>query len=196
MRGLRRPSRVLVFLCPLFVTMLAFAQRHEHKRQERAEIYALEEQWRQAQLSENVPVMDHLLADQFVGVTAAGQVVTKTQQLERMRTRELDLSKLAISDSKIKISGDLAVVTSLAQVDGSSDGRPMRGYFRYTRVYQREPGAGWKITNFEATRVRNVTGIYEPTASSPQATAARPPAAGASSPPASPAAPGSPRPQS
>src|SRR5579875_3030431 len=32
---------------------LAFAQRHEHKRAERAEILQLEQQWRQAELAEN-----------------------------------------------------------------------------------------------------------------------------------------------
>jgi ketosteroid isomerase-like protein len=55
---------------------------------------------------------------------------------------------------KIKlISEHAAIVTSLAQVEGTNEGRPLHGAFRYTRVYQRVPNAGWKITNFEATHV-------------------------------------------
>ena len=131
----------------------ATAERHERKRLERAEISMLEAQWRRAQLAEDVPTMDKLLADEFLGVTASGQVVTKAQQLDRMRTRRLDLSRLDVSDTKIKISGNLAVVTSLAQLDGQADGAPFRGSFRYTRVYQRVGRGAWKITNFEATRV-------------------------------------------
>lgn len=131
----------------------AGAQGHEGKRIERVEILRLEEKWRAAQLAEDVPAMDKLLSDEFLGITASGQVVTKLQQLDRMRTRSLDIRQLDISDTKVKISGNVAVVTSLAQITGTADGEPLRGSFRYTRVYQRVPGDGWKITNFEATHV-------------------------------------------
>ncbi len=136
----------------LLLCLSAPAQR-EHKRAERAEIVLLEQQWRQAQVSDNIAEMDRLLAEDFLGITASGQVVTKAQQLDRMRTRSIDLRRLDILDSKIKISGNLAVVTSLAQIDGMMDGHPVVGSFRYTRVYQRGPASVWRITNFEATRV-------------------------------------------
>lgn len=171
-----------------------WAQKHERKRLERAEIARLEQQWRQAQLAQDITTMDHLLADDFLGITAAGQVVTKAQQLDRMRSRQLDITKLDITDTKIKISGRLAVVTSLVKLDGTSNGAPLQGYFRYTRVYQHEPGDGWKITNFEATRVPNVAGVYG--SSSPKAHSAVPPAVAPSSAPASRGGPGSPQPQS
>jgi hypothetical protein len=56
---------------------------------------------------------------------------------------------------KIKLIGQrAAIVTSLARVEGTNDGRPLHGNFRYTRVYQRLPGTTtWRITSFEATRV-------------------------------------------
>lgn len=172
------------------------AQRHEHKRAERAEISVLEELWRRAQLAEDVPEMDHLLSDQFLGVTASGQVVTKVQQLERMRTRAIKITRMDIAETKIKISGGLAVVTSLVHLDGSNDGHPLTGAFRYTRVYQREPGDGWKITNFEATRVPSMAGLYSSGVSAPQASAAKHLGASPSSVPTSQVVPVSLRPQS
>ena len=141
------------------------AQRHERKRVERVEIMLLEGKWRQAQLADDSGAMDKLLSDQFLGITAAGQVVTKEQQLERMRSRQLEIQRLDISDTKIKISGNLAVVTSLAEIDGTAEGKPLRGAFRYTRVYQRSPGDGWKITNFEATHVGLPAGATPQTSS-------------------------------
>ena len=143
----------------------AHAERHEHKRAERAEILLLESRWRQAQIAEDIPTMDKLLSDEFLGITASGQVVTKFQQLERMRTRSLDIRRMDLSDTKIKISGNLAVVTSLADLDGVADGMPLHGAFRYTRVYHRLPGDGWKITNFEVTRVGH-GGMRSPQATS------------------------------
>jgi hypothetical protein len=71
-----------------------------------------------------------------------------------MRTHNFVLSKVDVSDMKIKlISQHAAIVTSLAQVEGTNDGRPLHGSFRYTRVYQRLPNGTWKITSFEATHI-------------------------------------------
>ena len=138
--------------------------------------------------------MDHLLADDFLGITAAGEVLTKSQQLDRMRTKRVDITELDLADTKVKINGSLAVVTSLARLDGIANGAPLRGYFRYTHVYQHMTGDGWRITNFEATPVRHRA--EADTASAPQASAVTPTAAVPSSRPASTAAPLSPPPQS
>lgn len=197
MRGSSHQTRLLAIPLLLSVSVNgAWAQRHERKRVERAEVLAMESEWRRAQLSEDIPEMDRLLSDNFLGITAAGQVVTKTQQLDRMRSRQIAISKLDMADTKIKISGNLAVVTSLARLDGMSNGAPLHGSFRYTRVYQRASGAGWKITNFEATRVPSDTALLDLRISSPQASAAAPSVASPSSLPASRVEPSSPRPQS
>lgn len=154
MRGIYRKLACIAaaMLMTLFCAP-APGQRRERKRVERAEISVLEQQWQQAQVSDNIAEMDRLLAEDFLGVTASGQVVTKAQQLNRMRTRRIDLRRIDVVDSKVKISGNVAVVTSLAEIDGMMDGRPLEGSFRYIRVYRRGPSTGWRITNFEATRV-------------------------------------------
>ncbi len=162
----------------------SFAQHRERKRLERSEILRLEARWRQAQLADDVGEMDYLLSDEFLGITAGGQVVTKMQQLDRMRTGKLDLRRIDLLDTKVKISGNLAVVTSLAELDGSSEGAPLHGAFRYTRVYQHMPGDGWKITNFEATRVNRSADLIVPGLR--PAVPGAPPAGGSSSHPASP----------
>lgn len=196
MRGSSRLSLWVSVMLLIAVTgAVSAAQGRERKRVERAEIEQLEQQWRQAQLTENIAEMDHLLSDDFLGILAAGQVVTKSQELDRMRTRQLEITRLDISDTKVKISGRLAVVTSLARLEGVADGKRLNGYFRYTQVYQRA-GTGWKMTNFEATHVRGTGGAKGEEASTPQADSGVPPATAPSSAPASPAAPASPRPPS
>jgi ketosteroid isomerase-like protein len=117
------------------------------------QVEKLEEVWRTAQLNADVDAMDKLLSDDYVGITMTGQVVTKSQQLDRMRNRSMVLTKIELSEVKVKIIGTTAIVNSLADVDGTNDGEPMHGTYRYTRVYSRLPTGIWKITNFEATRV-------------------------------------------
>jgi ketosteroid isomerase-like protein len=125
----------------------------KRKDQYKHEVEKLEEVWRVAQLNDDVAAMDKLLSDDYVGITMSGQVVTKMQQLDRMRNRTTVLTKITLDDVKVKLIGTTAIVTSLAQVDGTMDGAPMHGDYRYTRVYSRLPSGAWEITNFEATRV-------------------------------------------
>jgi ketosteroid isomerase-like protein len=146
-------SAMMLAAVPLQIHAQPLKAPHEHKHLEREQVEALEMQWRHAQLAEDVSTMDKLLSDDYLGITASGEVVTKNQQLDHMRTRRLVIDKLDISDLKIKLIGPIAIVTSLAQIDGTSDGAPLTGSFRYTRVYQRLPSGVWKITNFEATRI-------------------------------------------
>ncbi len=156
----------------------------QQKRATRESIEVLEEQWRKAQLSGDVAAMDSLLSDDYVGISAFGQVNTKAQQLDRVRSRSMVLSQLELSDIKVKLIGDaVAIVTSRAEIKGSSDGAPVTGTFRYTRVYQRLPGGTWKITSFEATRVPDghdrrrgePTGALAPAPASPPAAGNPPP---------------------
>ena len=124
----------------------------EHKRDYKREIEAVEEQWRTAQLAGDVATMSTLLADDYFGISVSGDLNNKMQQLERLKDRTLVISKIEVSDRKIKLVGRVGIVTSLAEIEGTNEGEPLSGKYRYTRVYKRYPDGSWKITNFEVTR--------------------------------------------
>lgn len=126
---------------------------HEKKHAAKQQVEALEEQWRQAQLAGDVATMDKLLSDDYIGISMTGQVNTKMQQLDRMRMHKIALTRLDLGERQVKLIGSIAIVTSRAEVEGTNEGAPVKGTFRYTRVYQHLPSGGWKITSFEATRV-------------------------------------------
>lgn len=140
-------------LCGSSLAGFAQARHKEHKRDAKREIEGLEEQWRTAQLTGDEPAMERLLADDYLGISMTGQVNDRTQQLDRMRHRELVLTRIDLSEKKIKLVGPVAIVTSLAKIEGSSDGAPVNGMVRYTRIYRRYPDGTWKVTSFEVTRV-------------------------------------------
>ena len=142
---------------------------HEKKHAAKQQVEALEEQWRQAQLAGDVATMDKLLSDDYIGISMNGQVHTKAQQLERLRTRRVALTKLELSEMKVKLIGSIAIVTSRAEVEGTSDGVSVRGIYRYTRVYQRLDSGAWKITSFEATRTPQPKTVNEPPPPAPPA---------------------------
>lgn len=150
----------LLFKAALFAATLgspmlhAQAVRPRHApRQVKQQIADLEEQWRAATLVSDTAVMDRLLSEDYVGISWNGQVNTKAMQLNRVRTHSFQITRLALSDLKVKVVNSIAIVTSTAELTGINDGAPMDGTFRYTRIYQRLPSGAWKITNSESTRV-------------------------------------------
>jgi ketosteroid isomerase-like protein len=151
--GIGLAALVLLAGAAFVLPARADAPHPKRKDEYKHQVEKLEEAWRTAQLNGDVDAMDKLLSDDYVGITMTGQVVTKTQQLDRMRNRNIVLTKIELSDVKVKVNGTTAIVNSLAEVDGTNEGEPMHGTYRYTRVYTRLPSGVWKITNFEATRV-------------------------------------------
>ena len=64
--------------------------------------------------------------------------------------------KIDYSDTKIRVYGDSAVVTTTADVVGHSKTTgDLSGRYRYTRVYTRHNKDGaWRIVSFEYSRVK------------------------------------------
>ena len=129
---------------------------HRDSRALHKEIEALEMQWRQAQLDNNVSVIDHLLAEDYVGISANGTIETKQQVLAMRKAGTMHFTQLDLTDVKIRIFGDTAVVTSRADLQGTNGERDISGKYRYTRVYNRRLGQ-WKIVSFEASRIHDTT---------------------------------------
>ncbi len=125
-------------------------KKHDLKRQ----VEALEEKWRTAQLAGDVSTLDRMLSDDYIGISMYGQVSTKAQQLDRIRKRQLVITKIDLDDCKVKVLEAVAIVTCKANVEGINEGDSTKGNYRYTRVYQHLSSGEWKITSFEATAIR------------------------------------------
>lgn len=126
------------------------AERHESRQ----EILQLERQWKDAIISHNVPMMDKLLADDYIGISASGMLQSKEQTLNNLKAGNLHFTSLEVSDRKVRFYGQTAVVTSKAGVVGNAGDGDITGDYRYTRVYVRDGHGGWKVVSFEASRIR------------------------------------------
>jgi len=119
------------------------------------EVEQLEQQWRSAELAGDATAMDRMLADDYMCVTLQGKVNTKAQQLRRMRDRRSVLERMDLSDVKVRLLGEVAVVTGKARVAGQSSGLSLDGTYRYTQVLRQTPAGAWLMTNFEARREKS-----------------------------------------
>ncbi|AFL86664.1 ketosteroid isomerase-like enzyme [Terriglobus roseus DSM 18391] len=154
-----RSVAAVMLLCLLAGTVLSadaaktVKLKKENKRMESREIEVLEESWRQALLKGDATLLEKMLGDDFLAISANGTLSDKQQYLKRLGSHANQFSRIDLMDTKVRVQQTSAVVTSQARVTGQLDGRPIDGVYRYTKVYGRTAGGPWRVLNFEATRV-------------------------------------------
>lgn len=130
---------------------MPLGERHEVRH----EIDHLEDHWREAILSNNVAAMDALLASDYMAITSSGTLQSKDETLAKLRTGAFHIKSLEITDRKVRFYGSTALVTSRAEISGTTPDGDLNGSYRYTRVYARDPSGVWRIVSFEASRIRD-----------------------------------------
>jgi len=158
-----RPTRSLrALLTLLLCATIALPVLAQHKKTYKQQIAALEEQWRQAQLTNDAATIERLLSDDYIGISAQGMVSTKAQAVTRMQTRQVVINTLDVQDQKIAIHGNTAIVTSEVEVDATNNATQpathVHSKLRYTRVYLLYPSGTWRIVNFESTHIADMPG--------------------------------------
>ena len=132
------------------LTAMPRGERHEVRHQ----IDHLEDHWRDAILNRNVAAMDALLASDYMAITANGTLQSKDETLASLRSGALQIKSIEITDRKVRFYGTTALVTSRAEVSGTTPEGDLNGSYRYTRVYVRDASGVWRIVSFEASRIR------------------------------------------
>jgi len=105
-------------------------------------------------LKADIAALDSLLADDYMAITPNGTLQSKEQTLANMRSGATYFTSLQTSDRKVRFYGSTALVTSRADVTGTTPGGDASGSYRYTRVYVKDDQGEWKIVSFEASKIR------------------------------------------
>jgi ketosteroid isomerase-like protein len=148
-------AAVLLFVLSAGVAQKSSGMPRGERHESRHEIDQLEQTWRDAVVNRNVPVMESLLAEDYIAITANGLLQSKEQTLTNLRSGALKFASIEFSDRKVRFYGQTALVTSRAEVSGSTGEGDISGSYRYTRVYVKDATGTWKIVSFEASRIRD-----------------------------------------
>ena len=152
--GVMRPALGLLLLLPL-------ASPAGPKRSATLDetFTALERAWSDAYRRHDLPAIERLLAEEYVGIDGRGVMSTRAEELEEARDRPADAPPSPmeilgeqITDVKARLYGETAVVTALNTVDARTrDGRTTIRYRRST-VWVRREGR-WQCVHFHASRI-------------------------------------------
>lgn len=113
-------------------------------------VRAAEQARGQALLHADTAALSRLVATEFVEVSRLGTLRTKADNLRDIASGDLKLLTVKYDSQTVRIYGDVAVLTGIADNAGTFHGFPFSGKIRYTRVFVRRE-ARWQAVLMQQT---------------------------------------------
>ena len=102
--------------------------------------------------SGDVRTLGRIYADDYVLITAEGDVRSKQDQIGELNSGKLHFAPLVPVERKVRLFGDVALVASRDPASIVRNGQQIGGDLRMVRVYVRRAGR-WQLVSAQATRV-------------------------------------------
>jgi len=116
------------------------------------EIIALDKQRMDAMCQRDIAALKTLLADDLVYTHSSARVDTKQSLLGGMEAGTTVYTSIEPSEVRAQAFGDAVVLTGIAQISVSSNGRPLNFGVRFTDVYV-NTGGQWQMVAWQSTRL-------------------------------------------
>lgn len=116
-------------------------------------VSALETRRREALLAADTVALSRLLAPDFVEISRFGTVRTRADNIRDIASGALHLISINYDSLTVRVYGDVAVLTGIADNTGTMRGFPFSGRIRYTRVFVRL-GGRWQAVLMQQTPVQ------------------------------------------
>jgi ketosteroid isomerase-like protein len=129
----------------LFSTSIVLAQQNSAGQ----ELVQIEHKFGEAYKQHDTATLGRLLADDFFFTDEDGQVLNKTQYLDRAAHTQLD--SYSFDDMRAHVYGETGVVTSRMNGSGTYGGKGTKFDVRYTDVFVKKDGH-WQIVVSQDTQ--------------------------------------------
>jgi ketosteroid isomerase-like protein len=100
----------------------------------------------------DVAALDAITSDDYTLIDRNGRVRDKAQTMNAIKTGDIKITSNEVSDLKVRVYGDTAVVTGRADTKGTIGGRDVSGPMLFTRVYVKKSGR-WQSVAFQQTAI-------------------------------------------
>jgi ketosteroid isomerase-like protein len=116
------------------------------------EIKNLEKERAAAVVKADTDTLEKFTADDYILINFNGQMMDKQQTMEAIKTGQIKIASNELSDLKVRVYGNAAIVTGNSTVKGTVSGTEVNGPVMFTRVYVKKNGH-WQAVAFQQTRV-------------------------------------------
>jgi len=127
------------------------ANQEPTDKQGEQEVRQMIEKYRTALLKRDASTLEKIWADDYVFVTAAGDVLTKAQRLENIKSGATTLDSIKEEEKiTVRVYQNSAVATSRVTIKGQYSGQATSGQYRSTHVWVKGL-AGWQLVSNQLT---------------------------------------------
>ena len=109
-----------------------------------ASIRALELKWTESYKERSIEMLSSLLSEEFVITVEDGNVYSKTGYISHTADPSTHVQIAELSDLKVRVHGDTAIVTGAYHEKGVSNGKPYEYHDRLTDVWMKA-GGKWQV---------------------------------------------------
>ena len=107
-------------------------------------IRKLEEKWTESYKKRQIDILSSLLAEDFVITVEDGNTYSKVGYITHSADTSVHVDVAELSDLKVRMHGDTAVVTGAYHEKGKSNGKPYEYHDRLTDVWMKV-GSKWQV---------------------------------------------------
>ena len=135
-----RMGRVAI-LCLVAASSVGVAAQ---EKGDAATVRSLELKWTESYKQHNIEILSSLLADEFVITIEDGSTFSKAGYISHSADNTVRVQVAELSDLKVRMHGDTAVVTGAYHERGESNGKPYEYHDRLTDTWMKI-GGRWQV---------------------------------------------------
>ncbi len=131
----------MILLCCLLAAAISSPSQD---KSDAAAIRALELKWTESYKLHNIDILSALLAEDFVITIEDGSIYSKAGYISHSADPSTKVQVAELSDLKVRMHGDTAVVTGAYHEKGESNGKPYEYHDRLTDIWMKV-GGKWQV---------------------------------------------------
>jgi ketosteroid isomerase-like protein len=137
-------TKLLLVTFLLSVNLAATFAAPQQQSESASKILALEDKWNEAYKQGDVATMNSVLADDFIITVEDGTTFSKAGYIAHCGDTDNRVLISEMSDLKVRMHGNTAIVTGAYHEKGTSKGRPYEYHDRLTDVWMMIDGR-WRV---------------------------------------------------
>src|SRR5664279_2380304 len=116
-------------------------------------VAALEQQWLEAQQTNNVDLLSPLLADKFVNTSVDGKVTNKAETLAAYKKTKWESAEY--EDVRVTAYGETAIASGAFKGKGTDEsGKPIIPHERWTDTWVKMPNGQWQCVASQTAPIK------------------------------------------
>jgi len=117
------------------------------------QIEKLSDEGREAALKGDVSFLETNTTDDYVAIGGMGNVLAKSDAIQMRKSGDVKYSAIDVSDKKVRVYGNTAVLTGTADIKGTVKDKDISGKYRIGQVWVKQ-GGKWKVAHMQSTKVQ------------------------------------------